>query len=382
MPLAALFQLESLILLLKIRLGRPFRCLGDTMKRSVVIFEAEGGIDKGTDGHRADSIPILNALLDRGFEGELCFYNPARPADLLDRYAGRATVALSRVNPGNLPDTDAYWQFLRALADQGTVVQTHPDVMSALCFKDLFYKLRDTPYAPESTDFYYSVDDLHRRLPLSLASGPRVLKKNFTATGVGVWKVEREEDGTLVCTEAVDNAVTRFGGYRELFRFLEPVYHEQVSSHPRYFKHRQGLLDVPFLPGIHEGEVRVFFTHDQPFHILHKQPQEGSFSATLFSGARYTSDARLTRWQPVVEYALWGLEAIRPHLEGLSFPVIWSIDVIPYGAGKHVFSDINAASVGFSSPELVDRLSELVAQEICRELDGVSRPPPSIRMSV
>jgi len=352
------------------------------MKRSVVIFEAEGGNDKGTDGHRADSMPILEALRARGFEGELCFYNPERPTDLLERFAGKTTVAISRVNPGNLVDTDRYWQFLRALADEGALVQTHPDVMARLCFKDLFYKLRDTPYAAPGTDFYYSVDDLHRRLPLSLATGPRVLKKNFTATGVGVWKLEREQDGALVCTEAVDNTVTRFPGYRELFRFLEPVYHEQLSTHPRYFKHRQGLLDVPFLPGIHKGEVRVFFTYDQPFHILHKQPQDGSFSATLYSGAHYTSDARLTRWQSVVEYALWGLEAIRPQLEGLPFPVIWSIDVIPYGADKHIFSDINAASVGFTSPELVHRLSDLVAQEICRELDGVSRPPPSIRMSV
>lgn len=352
------------------------------MKRSVVIFEAEGGNDKGPDGHRADSAPMLEALRRRGFEGELCFYKPDRSAELLERFAGEATVAISRVNPGNLKDTDQFWQFLRALADRGTVVQTHPDVMSTLCFKDLFYKLRDTPYAPPGTDFYFTVDELHHRLPLSLATGPRVLKKNFTATGVGVWKVEREPDGSIVCTEAVDNGVTRFRDIRALYHFLEPVYREQISHQPRYFKNRQGLLDVPFLPGIREGEVRVFFTHDQPFHILHKQPQDGSFSATLFSGARYTSDARLTRWQTVVQYAMWGLEVIRPHLGGLSFPVIWSIDVIPCGGGEHVFSDINAASVGFSSPELVDRLSELVSQEICRELDGESRPPPSIRMTV
>ena len=67
------------------------------MKRSVVIFEAEGGNDKGPDGHRADSAPMLEALRRRGFEGELCFYKPDRSAELLERFAGEATVALSRV---------------------------------------------------------------------------------------------------------------------------------------------------------------------------------------------------------------------------------------------------------------------------------------------
>lgn len=342
------------------------------MKPSAVIFEAEGSNDKGPDGHRADSAPILKALARRGFDGEICFYRPGEDATLRERFAGRATVALSRVNPGNLPDTDGYWQFLRALADAGTLVQTHPNVMSTLSFKDLFAKLRGTPYAPETTDFYRSTSEMRQRLPLSLLRGPRVLKKNFTATGIGVWKLDRQRDGTIHCTEASDNGVRVFADPAALFKFLEPVFREQLSARPRYFRDRQGLLDVPFLPGIRDGEVRVFLIHDQPVHILHKQPQDDNFSATLFSGARYTADDRLKRWDKVIQYTLWGLQALKPHLKGRSFPIIWSVDSIPTvranGQQAYVFSDINAAAVGFTSPEIVDRISGQIADAICREL--------------
>lgn len=345
-----------------------------TVKRYVVIFEAEGGVDKGSDGHRADSAPLLKALRGRGFDGEVCFFRPGQEAALLKRYSGKASVALSRVNPGDLEDTDAYWTFLKALSDAGAIVQTHPDVMSQLSFKELFYHLRDTPYAASSTDYYRSVGELRRRLPLALSGGPRVLKKNFTSTGVGVWKIERIPGGAVRCTEAVDNTAREFSDEAELMRFLEPVFHERASPNAHYFRGRQGLLDVPYLPHIQDGEVRVFLIRDQPFQVLHKQPMENSFSATLFSGAKYSADARLGRWKSVVEYTLWGVEHLRRRLFRQSFPVIWSIDSIPCGDGRYVFSDINAASVGFSSPELVESVSELIAQALSDELAGVDAP--------
>jgi len=348
------------------------------MKRSsAVIFEARGGNDKGPDGHRPDSLPILRALERHGFTARLEFYAQEREEDLIQRHLPRTNLVLSRVNPGNLSDTDRYWQFLARLKSGGAVVQTDPEVMSVLSFKDLFFKLRHTGLVPASTDFYASFQEMRRRLPLAVANGPRVLKKNFTSTGVGVWKLERSA-GRIICTEAADNETRSFEDWNSLFRFLKPVFYEQASDRPRYFRDRQGLLDVPFLPGIEGGEVRVFFVYGEPVHILHKQPQSGSFSATLFSGAHYTSDARLNRWRPVVEFTLWGIRELQRLLGHRQLPVIWSVDSIPTGPGTYAFSDINAAAVGFTSPELVDLISERIAAGLSRELDGLPPAAPSL----
>ncbi|MEM8606944.1 MAG: Cj0069 family protein [Myxococcota bacterium] len=351
------------------------------MKHTAVIFEVEGGLDKGRDGHRADSQPMLDALARRGFEGEIVFYHPDVESKLLARLCGKTTVVLSRVNPGDLKDTDRYWQFLHELEQDGSLVQTPPEVMSILSFKDLLYRLRHTPYAPDDTDFYGSLNALRERLPLSVSKGPRVLKKNFTSTGVGVWKVERLPNQQIRCIQASDNRERRFSDWTSFFRFISPVFQEQYSERPYYFAHRQGILDVPFLPEIRHGEIRIFFVRDQPFYVLHKRPKSGSFSAALFSGAEYTADARLRRWKSVVEYSLWGLHRLRDVLGGRPFPLIWSIDSIPDGHGNYFFSDINAAAVGFTTPSIVARISEMIAEAIERDLNG-SPPIPLAQPTV
>ena len=100
------------------------------MKHTAVILEVEGGVDKGRDGHRADSQPVLDALARRGFQGAIHFYRPDVESELLARLYGETTVVLSRVNPGDLEDTDRYWQFLHKLEEGGSLVQTPPEVMS------------------------------------------------------------------------------------------------------------------------------------------------------------------------------------------------------------------------------------------------------------
>ncbi len=36
------------------------------MKQAVVFFEVEGGSDKGPDGHRKDTMPMVEAVRERG----------------------------------------------------------------------------------------------------------------------------------------------------------------------------------------------------------------------------------------------------------------------------------------------------------------------------
>lgn len=39
--------------------------------RSVVVFESIGGSDKGPDGHRKDTLPIVESLKSKGWHAEV-----------------------------------------------------------------------------------------------------------------------------------------------------------------------------------------------------------------------------------------------------------------------------------------------------------------------
>ena len=44
------------------------------MKKHIVFFEAVGGSDKGRDGHRKDTMPMVNALKAKGWNAEVVFF--------------------------------------------------------------------------------------------------------------------------------------------------------------------------------------------------------------------------------------------------------------------------------------------------------------------
>lgn len=49
---------------------------GTAVHKSIVVFEVEGGSDKFIDGHRKDTMPIVNAIKDAGWHAEVVYYRP------------------------------------------------------------------------------------------------------------------------------------------------------------------------------------------------------------------------------------------------------------------------------------------------------------------
>lgn len=43
------------------------------MKQNIVFFEVKGGSDKGEDGYRKDTMPMVNALKAKGWNAEVIF---------------------------------------------------------------------------------------------------------------------------------------------------------------------------------------------------------------------------------------------------------------------------------------------------------------------
>jgi hypothetical protein len=120
------------------------------MKKSIVFFEVQGGSDKGPDGHRKDTIPMVNALKEKGWNAEVIFYSDDKKYEIFKYVSDNADAYVSRINPGNIPGEEStYFDLLRALSAVGVLGMPHPDAMLNYGAKDALYKIIDTGYAPD-----------------------------------------------------------------------------------------------------------------------------------------------------------------------------------------------------------------------------------------
>lgn len=332
------------------------------MKKNIVFFEAVGGSDKGADGHRKDTMPMVNALKAKGWNAEVVFFsddilrNETERNKIYGRVRDTADGYVSRVNPGNLKEEKLYFEVLRKLCADGLVGMPHPDAMIGYGAKDALTKLADTPLVPDDTYAYYDIETFKKTFPKSLAKGERVLKQNRGSTGEGIWRVRLAEgsyntcdslplDTKIICTEAKDNHSEE----RKLGEFMD--FCEQ------YIIGDNGMLvDMTFLPRIKEGEIRILMLYKTPVYVVHKKPAEGgdAFSATLFSGAKYRYDEP-KEWQGLVDWFLGQLPSIKSKLGNYDLPLIWTADFIldtdEKGADRYILGEINCSCVGFTSPE-------------------------------
>lgn len=72
------------------------------------------------------------------------------------------------------------------------------------------------------------------------------------------------------------------------------------------------LVDMRFLPRIKEGEIRILMVGSKPIFVVHKKPAEtaDSFSATLFSGAKYRYD-KPEEWKKLIDFFLPKIPSIK-----------------------------------------------------------------------
>ncbi len=339
------------------------------MKKHIIIFEAEGGSDKWIDGHRKDTMPILKAIEKKGWTAEVVYFRDEWKDVIYDYAKDKADGYISRINPGNLPEGEKiYFETLRRLSDAGLVGMSTPDAMINFGAKDALVKLASTDLVPDDTYAYYTVEEFKKIFPSSISHRERVLKQNRGSTGEGIWRVvvvdERPYkagdslplDTKLKCTEAVDNHVE----YHELGDFMK--FCEQ------YIIGENGMLvDMPFMPRIKEGEIRILMVGPNPIFVVHKKPAEGadSFSATLFSGAKYTYDDP-AKWPDLIKMLNESLPMISKKVGGFDIPLIWTADFMldwdENKNDKYVLGEINCSCVGFTS-HLDQGIQDVVAEE-------------------
>lgn len=339
----------------------------------VVVIEVEGGSDKWIDGHRKDTMPIIESLRDLGVDADVRYYRPDWKDQLVEDLVGWCDGYISRVNPGNLPGGEAdYFDFLRQLSEAGMVGMSHPDQMLTFGAKDALVKLADTDLVPDDTYAYYDVETLHSTFPTSLSYGERVLKQKPWIHGEGIWRVQVVDtettpgtplplDTKLRCTEAVDNHQDDFL-LGDFLTFCE-----------QYVIGDNGMLvDMRFMPRIVEGEIRILLIGMTPVFVVHKKPAdvEGAFSATLFSGAQYTYDPP-EKWAELIDMFNREFAQVRDRLGDFDIPLIWTADFMldtkADGTDAYVLGEFNCSCVGFTS-HLDQGIQEVVAKEVLSRL--------------
>lgn len=343
------------------------------MNNKVVFFEVQGGSDKGLNGYREDTMPMVDALKQRGQDAEIIFFELEKRDEIFDYVKNNAVAYVSRINPGNLKHEAEYFEMLRELCAAGVIGMPHPDAMIGYGAKDALVKLRHTTLVPDNTFAYYTIDEFKANFPSSLAQNVRVLKQNRGSTGEGIWRVELLDElsdsntvpltAKIKCTEAKDNHVE----YHELGAFM--TFCEQ------YIVGANGMLvDMPFLPRIKEGEIRLLMLRDKPVNVVHKKPADtaDAFSATLFSGAQYRYD-QPEEWETLVSSFLSQLPEITALLGGYELPLIWTADFIldtdAKGSDAYILGEMNCSCVGFTSQL---ELAHSVAEEILDCIGGTT----------
>lgn len=320
---------------------------------------------------------MVDEVRKRGIEAVVVSYDHSKRHDLFKAILGSADAYVSRVNPGNIPGGEgSYLEMLHYLTDAGVVGMADPDTMVHMGAKDALAKLVGTGLALPDTYAYYTVEQMKAGVAVSLSRGERVLKQNRGSTGKGIWHIIVEDerdfpvgkplpmDARIKCVEAADNHVE----HRLLGDFLEMC--EQYID-----PDNNGMVvDMRFLPRIKEGEIRILMVGAKPVFVVHKKPREDdadAFSATLFSGARYTYD-KPENWAALVDDFLRELPEVTTRLGTDRVPLIWTADFMldtnDDGSDRYVLGEINCSCVGFTS-QLDLGIQAAVAEEIAHQLE-------------
>jgi len=344
-----------------------------------------GGSDKSSNGHRYDSIPFANGMIDAGMTCQLLHYVHEEHGAFFEVLKNFDGIIL-RCNPGQIQadggDQKKFDDAMRALRKQhATQIWPAPDVMEFMGAKDALIKVKDMSIGLPDTSAYYTVEEFTEGFKKTMAFQPRVVKQNRGSSGEGIWIIKLksgdycaeygqkscEDSDVLHLTEANDNHEEE----HTVAEFIEFCCNGRTGSSGTWASKGEGkylaggkadggqIVDQRFCPRIVEGEVRFNMVSEKCVAIWHKKPKEGGISAVGGTGSVYTShppeaeqykhirqkfDAELPKLMEALDLALEPL------------PLWWTCDFInsspadaPTKDEKWIVGEFNCSCVGISA---------------------------------
>ena len=259
-----------------------------------------GGSDKSNNGHRYDSIPIVNGMISAGMSCQLIHYTHEEH-DKFFELCKSFDFVIVRCNPGQIKadggDQQKFDDGMRALRKMGKQVWPSPDVMEKMGAKDALCKVATMNIGLPDTLAYYSPEEFSAGFKKTMAFQPRVIKQNRGSSGEGIWIIKLKdenyckeygerscEDGEkLVLMEANDNHEEE----HTVAEFVEFCVHGRTDKSGEWTskgvgKYLEGgkeaggqLVDQRFCPRIVEGELRYNLIGDSLIGVIHKKPKGG-----------------------------------------------------------------------------------------------------------
>ncbi len=313
---------------------------------------------------------VFIALARRGILAEPAVWSEEVAAEVRDQLMGMDAV-LVWVDPISAGlRRDALDPLLREVAASGVMVSTHPDVILKMGVKQVLYRTRDLGWGTD-TWLYPTEQAFVAEFPDRLAaSGVRVLKQNRGNGGIGVWKVEAGEGGSVRAQEGRTGSEPR----------LLPLTAFMAECAPYFVD--GGLIDQAFQPRHLEGMVRCYMSGGRVAGFGHQlvralaAPADGPAGPRLYSGP---DDPRFQRLRGLMEGDWTPGLAQRLEIDPDLLPVIWDADFLlgprtPDGDDSYVLCEINVSSV-FPIP---DEAPDVIAETLTRRLDAARQRPTAI----
>merc|ERR1711972_179455 len=343
-----------------------------------------GGSDKGKDGIRVDTIPIINSIIKYGGACEYIEYETDKHDAFVTKIEALDALIV-RINPGQLSQgtpegTQAKFdELMNTMLGKGKLVWNSPAVQTQMGAKDALVQIKDLAIGLKDTFAYYTKEDLIDTFKKTMAFQPRVIKQNRGSAGEGIWlcwlegkdycktfgEASLEDGDNLKLMEMNDNHVEMHTVGEFLTFCVDGPTGEGAGEWKSTFpgKYLEGgkeaggqLVDQRLCPRIKEGEVRVLMVGDECQMIIHKMPTGGGLSAV-------GGNSDYTFYEPDDAKYEWLYQSIKNSLTELmptlgltqdQLPILWTTDFIPKdpeagGEGtEYVVGEFNCSCVGIS----------------------------------
>jgi len=331
-----------------------------------------GGSDKLTNGHRFDSIPLCNGMINAGMSCQIVFYEHTNHEDFfkcIEQFDG----IICRVNPGQIKaaggSQERFDADLQALAQRKPVWPT-PETMAKMGAKDALCNIRDMDFGLPDTLGYYSAEDMESGFRKTIAFQPRVVKQNRGSAGEGIWIIKlkdkeycqnycdviAEDDWMLVLKEANDNHVEE----HTVREFIDWCVKGKADCGATWNSKGTGayfeggpeaggqMVDQRFLPRIDEGESRFMMIGmelNRVEHYVYIGGVGGETKTTIYGPdeAKY----KVTK-DKLLEEIPKMMAAMKLDMKNL--PLLWAADFIPVDNHKTelVIGEFNCSCLGLA----------------------------------
>eukprot|EP00913_Durusdinium_trenchii_P023907 g22452.t1 len=360
-----------------------------------------GGSDKSNNGHRYDSIPMANGMINAGMSCQLIHYTHEEH-DTFFTLCKKFDFIIVRCNPGQIKadggDQQKFDDGMRALRKAGIQIWPSPDVMEKMGAKDALCKVATMNIGLEDTLAYYTPEEFAAGFKKTMAFQPRVIKQNRGSSGEGIWIIKLKEENyckeygerscedseKLLLMEANDNHEEEHT-VAEFIEFCVAGRTEKsgewtskgVGKYLEGGKEAGGqLVDQRFCPRIVEGELRYNLIGDSLIGVIHKKPKEGGISAVKWS-ERQKAQARVERLLSFSVVQQWRDSGESCSIDTVDWSAVDSVVHVGGGSGGVLLVRFATGRLLCVKPQRLEARGELFASFLA---DALGIPTARLRV--